>query len=1190
MNLLETLQKQRPCILFLGQNYLSVDGEKDYFLSKIKQKTNSPNSNIDYKLLNNLNTQIFGGKEDAFRWMQRLCDNISVPEWLSSISEIPFASIYTSAIDNIGERAFEQVDWRNISRIYSISDAKAIQKEQSSLDNVNLSFSYLFGSIKGKDDVSLPPITTSELRRRTNTVAKDLMVGNDDEIKGIPTLIRKDSIGVLIVEGYSIDDWFNTEKLEELAEKLGESQIHLFSTNEELRQDEILSELHNSGKIVFYQESFAQYIKSAQEEGFTIPVIDKTVSTDSIIIGIGKELKLLKRENANFKNISKYSIVVNEELFIENQVSSNESQRYSKFKEFLAARSSYPMWSAYHQGYVFNRTFFKELIDKIENYIGKKDSLNQPIILYGQSSSGKSIGLGYIAYQFSMIKDFKVPIIFIDGKKQRLDSKAVVAINDFCKEIESSVKQKSDYTPTTLVIWDGNQLTDDEYFNLQKSLIEKGRNILVIGTMYTSTGIRKEQFDNYIEAPITLDDDENSKLIPHFGKFIDEEFIKKVIYSISGKSDLQSINFLTLLYRLLPETRDNIKKGLKKEISAQSEGVVKNFKIEKNNTETFGSIFATVFKDLYQQFDINPYLTEVIIDDEVLTVIEGIKLSVAAVKQFPTLRSIPLSIIVRIYGIENINNNLLDNLEKIDDFIRVEQDDDNESSLTIRTSEEAKIWLQDRLDSEKEFTILENIIKNINDSKKQIDFAIKLLDYMSPQKKDYKTKQFTIEQQFRIFKTLKELREKRKLKNSRLIVQESSFIREVVKNDSENRILNKNEVLDYLSQIDKIIDNQLNSESSSRDKYTYLNLLNEKIILNCYKIDNEIDIEECIKYYEDAIEATTKSRFINPSNFYPVSAMFHVTESLLKKDNLGDEIKKNVLVDILTLFNNVEFEALESFKTDFQEQFYKDKVKIAERLNNTDLYSQNLQKLNEINPSTIHYLEILKIIGWDIPYGELSQENIEKSKNAFGYLNQASVNTDIENDSRCLYLKLKFWWQWKTGHRLYANEENQVLPFDIIEWRYCLGMIDKLLAIENGNYSKSHLDYIRAVCLFHLDSYRDDSFEIFKKLESEFLFNSQFIHGRLTNRYLASQDSKPMLMTGELANTYQYSDKEGEVYIKGMRQKIKFSLFHFGKQKDFIFNKNSTLNFYIGFSFRYPFAIPANDNWKLINGEGGENE
>ena len=52
MDLLEILQKQRPCILFLGQNYLSVDGQKDYFLSKLQQKTNQLDKNIDYNLLN----------------------------------------------------------------------------------------------------------------------------------------------------------------------------------------------------------------------------------------------------------------------------------------------------------------------------------------------------------------------------------------------------------------------------------------------------------------------------------------------------------------------------------------------------------------------------------------------------------------------------------------------------------------------------------------------------------------------------------------------------------------------------------------------------------------------------------------------------------------------------------------------------------------------------------------------------------------------------------------------------------------------------------------------------------------------------------------------------------------------------------------------------------------------------------
>src|SRR5690606_8220151 len=113
--------------------------------------------------------------------------------------------------------------------------------------------------------------------------------------------------------------------------------------------------------------------------------------------------------------------------------SENDEERYNNFRRFLSSTNVLPDWDGYSQGFAFERDFYKKLKSTVVNIYTTRDVAEKPIILFGQTSSGKTVSLGFLTYELR--KEYKYPVLFIPKRYQRIDD---MAIDIFCRWAEDN--------------------------------------------------------------------------------------------------------------------------------------------------------------------------------------------------------------------------------------------------------------------------------------------------------------------------------------------------------------------------------------------------------------------------------------------------------------------------------------------------------------------------------------------------------------------------------------------------------------------------------------------------------------------------------------------------------------------------------------------------------------------------------
>ena len=246
----------------------------------------------------------------------------------------------------------------------------------------------------------------------------------------------------------------------------------------------------------------------------------------------------------------------------------------------------------------FEQLLYREVKSQLE-LVSTKDLQREPIILHGQTGTGKTIALGKLAYRVR--KERRYPVLFIERKTRRPQN---ADIDTFCKWAEDEGAQ------SCLVIWDGMEEVE-QYYNLLQYLVGRGRKVVVVGSHYfiaqdQSRGDSKRMRKNHIEAPAMLAPDELEDL---------NQFLRRFNLSLNEQQGEQRLagfrpadeTFLVTLYRLLPPTRPHIITGLLSEVG-RSEQRMRQFSKEEPSEPIFDSALAAA---MYKAglIDANPFGT-----------------------------------------------------------------------------------------------------------------------------------------------------------------------------------------------------------------------------------------------------------------------------------------------------------------------------------------------------------------------------------------------------------------------------------------------------------------------------------------------------------------------------------------------------------------------------------------------------
>lgn len=1117
-----------PLVLFLGQKYLSLTSSKDILLEKCKlkfQKSEEINtSNYDTFLKLNLEKDY----EASSSWIENLCNNISIPLWLERISRIPWSSVYTSSIDTVIQRAFV-ADWRKVQPIYDESFRVLDPRNK-----FNLHLTYLFGCISQIDYSKRPPLSITEKVKRKFT--------NNQFLQRLPELIT--TKGALIIDAYETDDWLSIEDLYSIISRLSGGQTFLFSYSSELSQNALIQDLISSKKLITFKESFAQILTNLEGAGRIKLTIPDPENYFGKWIVIGNQKIQIPQELIN--KVSKTATIIDESLFISTNFK-NLDEKYIGFKNFLSASSPFH-WEGFANGFAFKRDYYNILKEKVLNRFNSQNDKEIPIILYGQSSSGKTVSLGILAYELSQQNKF--PVLFIEKRYQKVDE---IDVDRFCQWAEENNAKN------TVVIWDG-LVEIDSYYNFLRKLNTRGRNIILVGSTYDS-GISGTLNDNYIESPIELTPNEKKRFL---------SYLKSIDILLSNLlSDFDNKNLLAMLYRYLPVTRLSIRTRLKSELDFFSK-ILRETK-EDNNITRKGSLFdALVSAGLIENDTTNTFESTQVIDGEEINVSDLLIFSIMVPGQFAL--NVPYELLLRTVGFNSLSSSLFKKLSNID-LITWSEDSQGNILLGPRTAIEAKILTQYLGSKKAHIEYIKILLKEVksndftsfgNESNPEIQFAVELLNNISPNN----ISNVYIEYLYDITNVLKELRESNQAKHPRLILKEASFLRELVK-DKKLTINESRHSL--LERAESIVREALEDLENFKERTITTYLRGElATILGSQAweyVSEHAHNEEAKECYDMVKEINSFAFSSNPDNYNTLDVLAWTTDKLIRSNTFNTTERINAEAEMMHQFEMAEIEGVSEQNV---ERFYNRKLHFYELLGEQEIADDIFDKLSNSGFTSGYYIRAKKIIGYlETKNSQTKDELITKSAEVTEYLN--NVFDKIKDDGKCLFLLLKSWWISKSKMQLFEGEK-KTLPFKRSDWEFCNNLVERLLFIGEFYQSATTL-YLKAISEFHLGLIRN-SIETFRILDSESDFSS-YGRKRIIKSYLASTpDGNPKIYRGEIRRSVSYfkNDKLGELYVSELKEYVPFNLGEFGKSE---YQEGEVIDkFQIGFNFRGFIAVP----------------
>lgn len=1126
--------KEGPAILLLGQKYLSLTNNKDNLLNKTVSKFGSSsevnNIDVDYNILHKIN--IGKDYEAVSSWIENLSKDMAVPLWLDRIATIPWSHVYTSAIDSIIARAFSS-EWRSVQPVYDekfkISDLR---------NKFNLHISYLFGCLSQVEQSKRAPFTFAEKISRRYI--------SNEFLRRLPEIITPK--GILVIDGYNENrDWLSIEDIYGVITQLGNDQVILFSASEEFKENDLIKEAITANKLLLFEESFAQFFSELEARGalqISIPEPDEYFGK-WLTVGDQK----IKIPQVLISRVSRTATIIDDSIFYKSTVE-NEDHLYFEFKSFLASTNILPRWDGFAKGFAFKRDFYQVLKDGVVERIQSNKNKETPLVLFGQSSSGKSISLGLLAYEIK--EQFKIPVLFIEKRYQKTEE---ADIDAFCKWAEDNNAKH------TLLIWDG-MVEFDFYFKLLRRLNTRGRNIILVGSTYSTNKIPTND-QVFIEAPIELSPEEKKRFL---------DYIKNVDVILSNiLSGVNDRNILAMLYRYLPLTREHIKKGLKAEFDFFSKLIRETSNEADLSVLSKGELYNAMFSaGIVENREIEILNRTNVVDTDTISISDQLIFSIMVPGQFAL--NVPFEILLRSIGYDTLSSKLFNSLNEVH-LINWFEDSQGNIMLGPRTAIEAKILVNYLGSRKAQIEYIKLLLREIKanditflsyESNPEIQFAVELLNNIGPNS----SKESYFNYLYEITEVLREVRENKQAYHPRLILKEASFLREIVKNkqiqiqESKYLLLERAEsiVREALSDLeglqDRIITLYLRVELSS--------ILGTKAI----EFSNDSNELEALECYFSVKELNNYAFASNPDNYSALDVLAWTTDQLIRKGVLTGIERIDAEAEMINLFEMAETEGISDQN---KEDFYGRKLKFYDLIGNEQIATETFDHLNENGFTTGYYIRAKKILS-DIEIGKITDQGliVKKNKAVFEYLD-ANFES-IKEDGKCLFLLLKSWWTMTTGVPLFSSEK-QAIPFSKNDWEFCLKIVE-LLLYNDPIYQSATTLYLKAISEFHLGQLLASQ-ETFRILDSETDF-SAYGRKRIIKSYLASSDDgTPKVFSGEVKYSVSLKrrEKSGEIFVSELKTNIPFILNDFNKLS---FQSGEVIsNFYIGFNFRGPIAVPV---------------
>lgn len=1122
------LQEGRPLVLLLGQDSSRVSSNGDPAIDLAFRRLGHPIEQSPRFLSDLLGTDAVD--DEFYDWFAEACMSQPDPDWIEPLAELPLNALFTSSINPAISRWF-RIRGRDVTPILSNDDSPA-----SPRDRRNLHATYLFGRAGERQTGESPPGNILELRRRGALHAQPLL----SRIVETAT-----PLGILLVDGVLCGrDWITADSLYGVLSAFGPRQVLWFGEPATTEQEsELLRELSApNGPIVFVRERLSVALK-ALELAHRIHLDRDAQFASAGTVRIRDQL--LEIDPAMRLRVSTIASIV-EDSWLAPLAPIGDEHGYDTFRRFHGQMEDAPrLLEGVRRGFAIERTVERTLYERVRQTLETAARRHEPILIHGQSASGKSVALANLALKIR--REGTYPVL-LASRSSRLP--AVEELDDFCLRAEEAGAE------ATLVICDGNAPAD-RYSDLLRGFTSRGRRVVVVGSTYRilddTSPEQPATARHFLEIPSSLDENEHSALISLFQKWTGEEL-----------RPAMSEYILPAVYHMLPEARPTLAAGLAQEARAAEDDIRSSGKFERSNELNNLGRLGHALVEAGVSFDPKALLEQKL-DDFLGSMTDAATQLVNLVMVPGKLDCpVPVNLLMRTVGGSGDFVDIAKLLGTIDLF-RWTKNDQDDVFIHPRLRIEAQMISARRLGTahaevEVVLRLLRNAIPGTFGSCER-RFVLDLVHRLGP---DGPFGRRYARRYLDLARALTELRARRGVLDPSLMLQEATLRRRLLRDSPDLEGHDAAAILDEAREIVEVALAEFDSYSSRGVRRACANLKVERAAIYGFRAVEQMrsgaTAEEVWQYYVAARDSARSATFAVDSYFANDVSVW-VPNDLLRDGQWSPDRIAELTADIWDGIERVDRIQLDPDQLD---RFDERRANVAQTLGDRELEEEAIRALDLRGSGAGTLLRARSIGGMLSGSPDTAMANIPRAQAVVSMMHERYET--IRQDARCLRYFLRAIWLVATRSYLFGGERLP-LPRDDGNRREILEMLDALVGLEGG-FGDPRDQYLRAVLLWR-DRRENAAKDVWRTLAQETAFSDP---RRVVKHHIwTDSNGKPVLFHGRIMNDGFRG--RATVRVEEIRQDI--SLLH-RDFPDIEFRRGAIVpgGFHIAFNFIGPIADP----------------
>lgn len=952
--------------------------------------------------------------------------------------------------------------------------------------------------------------------------------------------------GIIVIEDFE-ETCFTHKELRKALKGLysNQKQVYIFNCK---KRDQYVTALESQGIAVLIEESVNDFFEEflSSDNSFEQQISDKTIQ---IYIEADKKLAPTCIEKRELLETDSFATLINVELLNEIKIPLNMYSDY--FYMFLKNSVREPQWYGYSYGFNLHRNYEDRLYRKVKKgleNVGKAN--NKPLLVVGQTGTGKSISLAAIAYK--IFNEKKYPVIYINDpdvnfyssveyKQKGIRRKGSLAFNALDALLE---KLENLGAKATFLVWDTSSYSTgrEKCYRLYQALLARGRKVYLLSTAYELSHNANETYaeGDYVEESVM-----NKKFIECQATVeisTEVEQLKEILCKKCNMSEQNvnsiidyytqnSTNYLSMFYQVFEILRGDLSKGVFKEANANLRDLDKILEEGIRLTSSVNNVFALALKKIENDL-VSAGIVDKLedTDKEEKRKIEVAKddfiKCIAVCSQFKL--KMPYDFALRILG--TYNEQIIRTLTQSTFFV-ISQDYHENYEISLRTPLEASMYISAKsMTPHDEIDCIVKMLKLMNPSggygqQQEVRLCEKIIRIIGPNNAENRNRYKCGYAE--VIDALKELREERNIWEPILISQEITYLREYYGRDEDLEVSVRTDTLknavdiadDVLSKI------EYSGISMGTRNAIIVESANSKLLLYQLKETNDTllfkelrrDLRNVIRY--DSLD-------------------YHAYVTLLKGSiieyrNEGDTIRRlELLESMCSVADEIMFENPDVANSEY---FRRQVTEIYSLLDDSSTVKTYIEELVSNGSSAGLYVMTRKILLENkVDFKKPVRNNVQQEacKKVYSIFNDDKYKTVLSESEPCQYMLLNVVWLMNNKEPIYLDGECWITRMSEEIWRELLGICNNYIMrfcndAEDIHQLAKNIRYIKALCLGQLGQY-SESISVLKSIEED---SALGIRRVFTKHMLCDENGVPRKFTGRLGK-YDEVSRSGYIYIE----------------------------------------------------------